>query len=296
VSATAIMYRSFDGEGKLLAPPRAAFARMFSWADDIPGWCDRPEPVAAALQAAEWIRVIYGEMDDWRDAEQSHWAAVHENAPKAENGAPRLILGEINGIVTRYRHQIGSRATLALQAINEDQPRYLSPADIQAAFAVINYWNRSLLIRLARRQRLRSYVTDWTLVKYALLEHMTTRETAERLGLDRSGSGVASRINDAIAAVADDVGEFPLDFPAPRLVWSKPKLLSPQIPRVACYNKIIRPAQFRNPKPLTIERPPLRPAADDRWLIAEHLEYADRTRLCRLEVSEAASMTSRSEL
>jgi hypothetical protein len=35
---------------------------MYSWVDDLPAWCDRSEPVAIALQAAEWIRIIYGEL------------------------------------------------------------------------------------------------------------------------------------------------------------------------------------------------------------------------------------------
>jgi hypothetical protein len=39
-----------------------AMPSMYSWVDDLPAWCDRSEPVAIALQGAEWIRIIYGEL------------------------------------------------------------------------------------------------------------------------------------------------------------------------------------------------------------------------------------------
>jgi hypothetical protein len=262
----------------LLNPPRDAFARMYSWVDDLPGWCDRTEPVATALQAAEWVRIIYGELEHWRAAEQNHLEAAFEAADKAASGAPKLILAQLSGKLKLYHHPISERAKSALSEINDvERPRYLSPDDIQASKLLVDWWNKALLIRLARRPRLRSFVSDWSLLKYALLERMSMRAVAERVGLDRSGSGVASRIAEAIAAVAETAGEFPLDFPAPRLEWSKPRLLTPQTEKVACYT-IIRRKNFE-PKLLTAKRAPFQPGTDDRLLIAEHLKTIGVTRL-----------------
>jgi hypothetical protein len=257
----------------LLNPLRDAFARMYSWADDLPGWCDRDEPVAIALQAAEWVRIIYAELEDWRVAEQKHLDAAFKAADKAPNGAPKLILAEISGVLKTYRHQISEQAKLALLAITDhdtqpkkkqraaERPRCLDSEDIKAAISAIDWWNRALPIRLGRRQRLRSYVADWTLIKLALLEHMPVREVAERVGLDASGSGVALRIAQAITDVAETVGEFSLDLPVPRLEWSRP-VLTPQSDRVACYNKGNRENEVGTSK---ASRPWLSPwSADDR--------------------------------
>jgi hypothetical protein len=39
-----------------------AYARMFSWSDDLPEWCDQQQPIAVALQAALWIRILLDEI------------------------------------------------------------------------------------------------------------------------------------------------------------------------------------------------------------------------------------------
>jgi hypothetical protein len=200
------------------------------------------EPVAVALQAAEWIRIVYAELEEWRTGADAH------EAHATENHKFDRVAAELSGELEPHHHRISARAKSALFAIRDHnapptrkklvalQPRYLDPKDIWAALAVIDWWNRALLVRLGRRQRLRSYVTDWTLIKMALLKHMAVRDVAVRVGLDASGSGVAQRIAEATADVAASVGDFALDFPAPRLQWSRPRL-TPQIYKSACYNK-----------------------------------------------------------
>jgi len=258
--------KDFAGNSVALAhPPRDAFARMLSWADDLlPSWCDSSEPVAAALQAADLIR----------HAKQQH---------------------------------------------------RIDPDDIHAARLVIDYWNRVLLVRLSRRQRLRAYFSDWTLAKYVLLEHQTVREVATRLGLDPSGSTVARRLAAAVASVAASVGPFEKnsrrpglksqtqDFVAytvgvghreiePRLpshlIFGALKAWTAELPAIkramaaahpdhggtsAGFIEAHRKYQTAKESAKQLrrhERPSIAPAPDDPWLIAEALEYfGEATRL-----------------
>jgi hypothetical protein len=73
---------------------------MYSWGDDLRGWCDRDEPVAVALQAAEWIRIVYAELEDWRAGADAH------EAHAAENHKYDRIASELSGEPAAHHHRI----------------------------------------------------------------------------------------------------------------------------------------------------------------------------------------------
>jgi hypothetical protein len=203
---------------------RSAFGRMAGWAELLPSWCDRDEPVAAALQAAAFIEILAHERDRLDDVrEQPNWL----NFLLADLKDIDLIIrlgGKKKQIyphaMRRWLHWRGTlpeeyqvsetprRALRAWQIAERDRKREMAGAlvvtglghlvnaraggryviraeDIAAAQTVIDYC-ASVLADRDKRRRQRSRVTDEVILGSLLIQHRTLRNSAAMLRLSKS--------------------------------------------------------------------------------------------------------------
>ena len=153
-------------------------------------------------------------------------------------GPPRervaYALGDLNipRLDERYRYELTDDAFRALYQFRDCQ-HVLTEDAVHAARLVTSHANMVLLNKLATKPRQRSAVVDWSIVQQ-ILAHVPLRDAAVALGLDKSGSNLSRRFNNAIAAIAESVGNFRLDMALPEPVQVAPRL-KPQIEYPVCY-------------------------------------------------------------
>jgi hypothetical protein len=210
-------------------PPLDAFARMYSWRNDIPDWCDREEPVCAALQAAVWIGTLYNQyaspdMDkaraklDWANLLVSELGDRSRTWFKYSLPPPEA---DFSYAEVRYRYcELPDRAFKLLahyrKHLSGEPPRLILLEDIGAARDVINYWSWILRCIDFNRPRRRNWISARDITRCVVVEHLTLQETASKLGLQHHSS-VNARLKEVIDIVAASVGDFRRDLPVPHL-------------------------------------------------------------------------------
>jgi hypothetical protein len=192
-----------DTAFKEAALPFDVFTRMLRWKRNLPGLCNREDPIETAIQAAFWILRLYDEV----------W----------ENGlVPSAAVLELVRDMHPERKLLTRFLPSGLRRITCD--------DFTAARYVIHYCNLALFPGLTEWHRFRpdrpdgTRTPDWRIVRLMLSERLSSHDVAKRLGLDHSG--VNKRFKEAIATISKAIG--------PLLIG--PKSLFPQtaslIPRV----------------------------------------------------------------
>ena len=142
-------------------------------------------------------------------------------------------LGDLNipQLDERYRFELTDDA---FRAVYQLDGCVVVEDEVHAARLVVSHANVVLLKALANKARWRSPVVDWSVIKL-ILAHVPLRDAAAALGLDKSGSNLSRRFDNAIAAIAESVGDFSLDMASPDLEPVPPRL-KPQIEYPTWYN------------------------------------------------------------
>jgi hypothetical protein len=166
-----------------------AVARMALWANVLPGWCDQDEPAAKILQTALGISLVPEEIDKEDEQVLMTLRLVDDK-----------YFDDIEDTKRRFRYR----------------PRLVvTQDDIEAAGLVIHQANRVLLLEIARKKRWRAtiggdvFLSDWTIIKQHLVQHLSLREIARELGLDEAG--IRRRFHDALASISTAFG--PIQWP-----------------------------------------------------------------------------------
>ena len=174
------------------APPtllKDAGARMALWANVLPGWCDQDEPAAKILQTALGVWLV----------------------PEAIDKEDEQVLMTLRLVDDKYFDDIENTKRRF-----QYRPRLVvTQEDIEAAGLVIHQANRVLLLEIARKKRWRAtiggdvFLSDWTIIKRHLVQHLSFREIARDLGLDEAG--IRRRFHDALASISAAFG--PIQWP-----------------------------------------------------------------------------------
>jgi hypothetical protein len=170
---------------------RDAAARMALWANVLPGWCDQDEPAARVLQTALGIMLVPEEIDKEDEQVLMTLRLVDDK-----------YFDDIEDTKRRFRYR----------------PRLVvARDDIEAAGLVIQYGIRaSNLSEIAPGKRWRAttddgnaFLSDWSIIKRHLIQHLSFREIARDLGLDEAG--IRRRFHKAIASISAAFG--PIQWP-----------------------------------------------------------------------------------
>ena len=173
---------------------REAVARMTLWANVLPGWCDQDEPAAKVLQTALGVWLVPGEIDKEDEEVLMTLRLVDDK-----------YFDDVDDTKRRFRYR----------------PRLVvAQADIEAAGLVIQHSNRVLLLEIARKKALgkrwratiddgNAFLSDWSIIKRHLVQHLSFREIARDLGLDEAG--IRRRFHDALASISAAFG--PIQWP-----------------------------------------------------------------------------------
>jgi hypothetical protein len=166
-----------------------AATRMALWANVLPGWCDQDEPAAKILQTALGIWLVPEAIDKEDEQVLMTLRLVDDK-----------YFDDIEDTKRRFRYR----------------PRLVvTQEDIEAAGLVIHQANRVLLVEIARKKRWRAtiggdvFLSDWTIIKRHLVQHLSIREIARDLGLDEAG--IRRRFHDALASISTAFG--PIQWP-----------------------------------------------------------------------------------
>ena len=336
---------------------RYSFARMTSWVDDLPHWCDQDEPALKALQAAFWVRILHaeinrldsarqlpnwlpivrkgcGEIPYWRFnvslSEPADWfnlliaemreadsyddkygrgnvAAVWRSLPEPRWAGPQgyRLAFKVDRLAIpyadeQYRYELSDEAFRAVYCVRDygvekddirklaKRPRVITPDDVHAARIVIAGAQTPLLWKFAKKKRLRICTSDWDIVKLIICDHMTVRDVALKVGLEKSGSTVSQIFNDAISAIVERVGSFCTDLSVPRKDWSRPRLLEQNAPfmrytQSAWYAGRTAPRIINKNALWPAYTPPLRDSQipEKGRLVAEYFEGGGKITQCR---------------
>jgi hypothetical protein len=167
-----------------------AAARMALWANALPGWCDQDEPAAKILQTALGIWLVPEEIDKEDEQVLMTLRLVDDK-----------YFDDIEDTKRRFRYR---------------PRRVVTQDDIEAAGLVIHQANRVLLLEIARKKRWRAtiddgnaFLSDWSIIKRHLVQHLSFREIARDLGLDEAG--IRRRFHDALASISMAFG--PIQWP-----------------------------------------------------------------------------------
>jgi hypothetical protein len=160
-----------------------AFVRMYGWKRFLPGCCDHKHPVAAAIQAAFWIR----RCDRLRFARD----------------IPLQNSGDILAVLRAFHpdQEILQRKAIPFRRVTN--------SDIAAAYPVIQHVTLTSLRAVQEKPRWNddAFVGDRTILGLMLGEGRSARDIAAEVGM--SASMVARRFRDAIEAIADSLGPVP---------------------------------------------------------------------------------------
>jgi hypothetical protein len=171
-----------------------AVARMTLWANVLPGWCDQGKPAAKVLQTALGIWLVPEAIDKEDEQVLMTLRLVDDK-----------YFDDIEDTKRRFRYR----------------PRLVvTQDDIEAAGLVIHHGNRVLLLEIARKKaqgkRWRAtiddgdaFLSDWSIIKRHLVQHLSFREIARDLGLDEAG--IRRRFHDALASISAAFG--PIQWP-----------------------------------------------------------------------------------
>jgi hypothetical protein len=160
----------------------------------LPSWCDQDEPAAKILQTALGIWLV-PEAIDKEDEEVLMTLRLVDDK----------YFDDIEDTKRRFRYR----------------PRLVvAQDDSEAAGLLIHQANRVLLLEIARKKargkRWRAtiddgnaFLSDWSIIKRHLVQHLPFREIARDLGLDEAG--IRRRFHDALASISTAFG--PIHWP-----------------------------------------------------------------------------------
>ena len=165
-----------------------AFVRMHGWKRFLPGWCKHDNPVAAALQAAFWIR----------RCDRLRFVAVKpgEDVRDVPLNNSKEILAELAAL--HPDRKILQRKALSL--------RYITSDDIAAAYLVLQHATVASLRAIMAKSRWNddAFIGDRTILGLMLEDGRSARDIAAEVGM--SASMVSRRLKAAVEAITESLG------------------------------------------------------------------------------------------
>ena len=226
-----------------LNPLPSDFAEIPDWLSiSIPNWtegCSIDDPLNISItEPADWLNLYTSDLKEADKFGEGNAVAAGRGCDAAAHAWRSLPAQK------RYRYELSDAAFRAVYCVREygtekddirnlaKRPRVITPDDIHASRIVIHSALRAELWKLAKKKRLRNYTADWTIIKLIIRDHMTMRDVAIKVGLEKTGSTVTQIFNDAVAAIVESIGTFSTDLSVPRKEWSRPRLREQNAPFV----------------------------------------------------------------
>ena len=183
----------------------------------IPNWtegCSIDDPLNISItEPADWLNLYTSDLKEADKFGEGNAVAAGRGCDAAAHAWRSLPAQK------RYRYELSDAAFRAVYCVREygtekddirnlaKRPRVITPDDIHASRIVIHSALRAELWKLAKKKRLRNYTADWT-IKLIIRDHMTMRDVAIKVGLEKTGSTVTQIFNDAVAAIVESIGTF----------------------------------------------------------------------------------------